>query len=145
MSRNTLHGLRFRRVQNHYVVVGSGTYNQYGIDPDRRLPTDATSIWNHAGLDEAEEAIVAYLNGVMVGFFRYTVYDDKVLYPAGTWVAPTLRRQGLAKALWAKALAKHKVQDVDGVTASPEGAALVEALRDEYSEIAFLFPESRCA
>lgn len=122
--------MRLREVDDrHYVVYGQED-TAFGPTPSRRLPVEAKRFWLRYGADTAAWAVVATHDGVLVGFFRYSISDDGVLYAAGTWVASRFRRKGLATRMWKSALKRHRVLLVDVSTRTHAGTGLVRSLRE---------------
>ncbi len=119
-----------RRVKNHYLVDGDGD-SAYGPIAPRRLPEAARRFWERYGLGSAEEAVGAYADGALVGFFRYST-SERTLVAGGTWVAPSARRRKLAERMWRRALAAREhsaIKQIEVVAATGAGYAFVRYLR----------------
>jgi len=130
-----------RHVKYHYVIYGDGD-SSYGPITPKRLSPGAKRFWNRYGLGDAEEAVVAYENGRLVGFFRFSVGErfrlrtDPAaimrLVAGGTWVDTSARRQGLGKRMWKYAIERTKPDEIDVSVVSRGGGSLVQSLQREY-------------
>ncbi len=108
------------------------------------LDEQASGILNHEGefsvrrgfAKGAYLAVLAYEAGKLVGAFRaYWQTTPSTLEAAGTWVAPSHRRAGLARKLWARMLRETRPRSVEVMTISRGGARLVRALKQRYPKI----------
>ena len=91
-------------------------------------------------------SIIAYEGKKVVGFFRFSVskiYNSVRLEASGTWVARTHRRQGIARALWEKALKYYKVTNVSVPVTSNSGMELVRKLLVSHKDVEFRIYDSR--
>jgi len=76
---------------------------------------------------DADNAIVAYFEGEVIGYFRYGK-DNKTVYGCGTWVQAKHRRKGLASRMWKFMVDKDKPKHIHVITSSRNGAKLVDSL-----------------
>lgn len=86
----------------------------------------------------ADEAVVAYRNGKIIGMFRYAVGVGRSLCAKGTLVIKSARRQGIAVRLWDLALQKKKPSQVCVFTESREGLKLTKKLSKAYPDISWV-------
>ena len=82
-------------------------------------------------------AIAAYVDGRIVGVFKYDLGPGRTLIAKGTAVAKRLKRRGIARALWMSALRRHNPKFVDVVTVSASGHTLVASLKKAFPRIKF--------
>jgi GNAT superfamily N-acetyltransferase len=130
-----------RHARNHYVVDGDD-YSPYGPYPSKKLPGPARRFWLRMCLAEAEEAIVAYEDRVLVGFFRFTVYHrangTTMLIAAGTWVDTAYRKSGLGRRMWDRAIeignerGASPIDEIDVSLGSKLGGRFVDKLVEAY-------------
>lgn len=73
-------------------------------------------------------AILVFEDGRLVGMFRYS-RDRRTLYACGTWVAPSVRRQGLGMKMWRAAMRRHRIKHVEVKTVSRGGHGLIKRLQ----------------
>lgn len=106
-----------------------------GVLP-RRIHSAASRFWKVYRLHESDsdDCFYATQGGEVIGFFRFSCgHPYRFLFANGTWVAPEYRNQGLASALWQKALdsaiASHPLQGVNVFVASKLGRRLVSKLK----------------
>lgn len=126
--------MRLRHVNdNHYAVYGQED-TAFGRTPSPRLPGNAHQFWERWGLGEADEGVVATHEEKLVGFFRFSM-DEDTLWAAGTWVAPSFRRQGLATRMWDKAFRMYKPSNVYVTCATQMGFRFVGYLRRQHPTI----------
>ncbi len=94
----------------------------------KQLPEDAWNFLSCLVDEDATHAVTAYAEGVLIGWFRFTIRRG-TLHAQGTWVAKSHRRQGIGKALWRHALRRTKPRRVEVLTVSRGGTALLSSLR----------------
>lgn len=88
-------------------------------------------------LDPCRHAIVAYDEGKIVGWLRYTRHGRHTFYAAGTWVEPEYRGRELAQRLWRHALRRETPRRVMVTTVSDGGRRLIGALLPQFPRVAF--------
>lgn len=127
-----------RLYTTHYLtgsqdwLLDSNTY--------RRLDPKAWEFLKTMYDEGASHVAVATLDGAMTGWFRCTLEGSEqvgTLYAQGTWVAPKYRRQGLATALWSKALEKLQPKRVNVDIASANGRRLIRGLKTKYPSLLY--------
>lgn len=105
-----------------------------------RIPRSAGRWAERVGLYDASHlGVVAYRDGEMIGFFRYQVFPAgdsprPVICAAGTWVARSARKSGVARRLWELAFQKYRPVEVEVCVASVGGYMFVHALRKKHQE-----------
>lgn len=88
-------------------------------------------------LGKCKRAIVAFDEGVIVGWLRYEITEGPKLWACGTWVDPPYRGEGVAHTLWGKVMQFHRPQRVVVRTISTAGRILVGALVRWFSAVEF--------
>lgn len=145
--------IQIRSVVSHYAVDGiespTGRYGYRYLSADPRLPFDARSFWDSAGLEDCCGGVVAWRSGKVVGFCRYNLYDHEghyvdsfaqaqILAPAGTWIHKRYRHQGLATRMWRLVLRRLKPGTwVDVIAVSALGQELFRKLEHQYPGLRF--------
>ncbi len=121
--------MQLRIVGNQHYLC---RYQEFAPD---RLPKQALCFWDTYDLgDGCDYAVCATHEGDLVGFFRFVLHNHPaMLFAAGTWVHPNLRKLGIGKKMWAKALrwAERKCRRKVGInvtTKTRAGGALVDAV-----------------
>lgn len=113
--------IRFRFYRKHWLLRAT---------EDPRMPSNAKRLW--PSLNAATGCLIAYENGKMVGFLRWSGK-----YSQGTWVAESHRRQGLALVMWAKMLERRRCRWFHLTTVTPAGARLGAALVASHPNVAW--------
>ena len=116
--------------------LGGETRAQY----DRDVPAPLRHFLDACGAGDspANYATLAFVDGEVIGAFRFNVYQGSLeptetLYAAGTWVARSHRGQGVALHLWGVAMRRHpNVREVVVASASGGGRALTRSLARRY-------------
>lgn len=86
-----------------------------------------------------EWCVIATCNRRVVGFFRFSTYDD-TLYACGTYVTPKFRGSNIALKMWGKALKHDKnVKVVDVPISSAGGQGLIRKLKKKHKKVVFGF------
>lgn len=140
MTRTLRHYIEHRLLDG--VAPGYGTTY---LDPHPDLPEDARVFWETLALEACDGGVLLREHGQLIGFCRYvTDMDAKslktcvALSMAGTWVDAEHRRQGHARAMWARVLRELPTfARVNAVTVSRGGSALVRALKQAWPKLTF--------
>lgn len=86
--------------------------------------------------ESSDYVVLATRYKVLIGWFRFSVRRGK-LFGQGTWVAGKHRREGLATAMWERALKLFKPKYVEASVVSRSGKALMRTLRDQHPKLSF--------
>jgi len=122
----------------NYKIVSSPHYIVGGDDfgPDKKLRKKAAKFWERVNLPpNSDEAVIATHNKKLIGFFRYRILSNGELDAEGTWVEKKYRRKGIAKAMWKKAIRKHKAKYISVTTVSRMGHGLVRKIAKSFKKL----------
>lgn len=111
--------IRLRVVTKHWLLYAR---------EHRLLPDEAKPIW--PSVCRATVAVVAYQDGQLVGFVRWFRK-----FAQGTWVAPELRRSGLAMQMWDLLIKRRRIRRFHITTVSEAGRRFVQALTERYPDV----------
>lgn len=100
-------------------------------EPDRFCQDARNFLFVENKLDPCEAAILATVDGELVGFIRFGTYR-RVVYALGTWVSRKHRGQGIAGWMWGRLLKKYPAYRIEVTTISRQGSRLVRALKQKY-------------
>lgn len=119
----------------HYVT--SWSHPAISLARDSRLSRSLFDIVEDLGLQgyAADEAVVAYRRGKIVGILRYGVLYGRSICAKGTLVIKSMRRQGIAAKLWDLAIRRKNPACIHVFTSSSEGLKLARKLSKTYSKI----------
>jgi len=88
---------------------------------------------------DASRAVLAYRNSKLIGFFRYSFFQDfklpNILVGAGTWVSARHRGRGIGKRLWELAIKKQQAANIEVYAATREGLLLVRRMKKQYPKL----------
>lgn len=93
------------------------------------VSNDGSLCWNHE--EVGGPAVVAHVNGVVVGLLAYAMSRHRCLEICVVWVAPPLRRAGVAKQLFHVARAERP-KSVRAAVISREGLQYLLWVRENF-------------
>ena len=123
----------------------NGIENGCVVQPPPKLPRDAKMFWRVADLPDCDGGVIAWHKERVAGFCRYNLNFSAsglrtatLLVMAGTWVAPSYRRRGLAVHMWGRVFKSlHSGTEVQVITVSTKGDMLVEKLCELHQRLRF--------
>lgn len=86
------------------------------------------------GCARSDRALIATYHGRLVGVMKYGL-SSGLLMANGTWVAPAMRRSGLAVHLWERVIEREHPTAVEVLVVSDRGKTLVHRLQRQWPGI----------
>lgn len=127
--RLTIHSDPRYLLNRDYVEVGERVGNY-----------EIARLFNKELLPKAHHTVVATMDGVRVGFFRFTLNDGQA-NALGTFVERGHRRRGLATMMWRHAIEELDIERIYVVATSEAGAAFTQSIAA--SDLGDVFLERR--
>ena len=132
--------VHLRLVRHHYLIDCVPDQDRLEIFSRKRKDLlGAKRQLREWGIDvPVSHVVVATCAGTLVGFFRFNQDDNLEITAAGTWVDSRFRKRGIALRMWRLALTRLKPKNVEVVTATTLGRALVNKVKLHHPKIKFI-------
>lgn len=133
-------GLELALSRDHYLTWGPDGIRDSEHERALLQERNGRDAWDFLSCladDPASHAVIATLDGHLVGWLRFTLRRKLILLAQGTWVAKPHRSNGIATSLWETALRETQVTEVAVSVTSERGLFLMKSLQARHKSVRF--------
>lgn len=114
-----------------------------GNEPPNFLHKQGILFWRGVHLSSCAKAAVFIVDGIVMGFTRYSRLSDEHLHYEGTWVHSKYRGMGYGKRLWNLSIEHEKPSIISVAAMSDEGWYLIKSVQKQWLDIKFIIRDQR--